>query len=146
MKFAPIESGRFGAKDGLRVFPLIWSLLKPYRTTLVIILLAMLVQMVASVAAPWPVKVILDNVVGKHKLPPWLDDFLHPFMSSGTKMQIAAAAAIALVLIAVLGAVALSPRCRTDTRRWWAIGGTRFPEGSGSESGSLAPSFGIILS
>ena len=90
----------------VHVFPLIWSLLKPYRFSLIIILAAMLLQMAASVAAPWPLKVILDNVVGEHKLPQWLDDFLRPFMSSGTKMQIAAAAAIATVLIALLGAIA----------------------------------------
>ncbi|HXW89504.1 MAG TPA: ABC transporter ATP-binding protein [Terriglobales bacterium] len=87
------------------MFPLIWSLLKPYRFKLTIILLAMLLQLVASVAVPWPLKVILDNVAGRHKLPNWLNDSLRPFMSSGTKMQIAAAAAIAVVLIAVLGAI-----------------------------------------
>jgi ABC-type multidrug transport system fused ATPase/permease subunit len=89
-----------------RVFPLIWSLLKPYRGSLVIILAAMLVQTAMSVATPWPLKIILDNVVGVHKLPHWLDDFLRPFMSGGTKMQIAAAAAIATILIALLGAAA----------------------------------------
>lgn len=61
--------------------------------------------MAASVATPWPLKVILDNVVGEHKLPHWLDSFLHPFMSGSTKMQIAAAAAVATVLIALLSAV-----------------------------------------
>ena len=88
------------------MFPLIWSLLKPYRGSLVIILAAMLVQTAMSVATPWPLKIILDNVVGVHKLPHWLDDFLRPFMSGGTKMQIAAAAAIATILIALLGAAA----------------------------------------
>lgn len=88
------------------MFPLIWSLLKPYRGSLVIILIAMLLQMAASVASPWPLKIILDNVVGEHKLPSWLSDFLRPFMSGGTKMEIAAAAAIALVIIAGVGAVA----------------------------------------
>ena len=85
---------------------LIWSLLKPYRPSLILILLTMLLQMVASVATPWPLKIILDNVVGEHKLPHWLEGFLQPFMTSGTKMEIATAAAIAAVLIAVLGAVA----------------------------------------
>ncbi len=88
------------------MFPLIWSLLKPYRLNLIVILLAMVLQMVTSVAVPWPLKIILDNVLGEHKLPGWLDDFLRPFMSSGTKMQIAAAAAIVVILIAVLGAIA----------------------------------------
>jgi ABC-type multidrug transport system fused ATPase/permease subunit len=88
------------------LFPLIWSLLKPYRGTLGIILVAMLLQMVAAVAGPWPLKIILDNVVGEHKLRPWLDDFLRPFLSGGTKMEIAAAAAMALVVIALVGAAA----------------------------------------
>jgi subfamily B ATP-binding cassette protein MsbA len=66
----------------------------------------MLVQTAMSVAGPWPLKIILDNVVGSHKLSPWLDDFLRPVLSGGSKMQIAAAAAIAAVIIAVLGAIA----------------------------------------
>jgi ABC-type multidrug transport system fused ATPase/permease subunit len=88
------------------LFRLIRSLVRPYRGTLLIILAAMLVQTAMSVAGPWPLKIILDNVVGSHKLAPWLADFLRPILSGGSKMQIAAAAAIAAVLIAVLGAIA----------------------------------------
>ncbi|MGA2430767.1 MAG: ABC transporter ATP-binding protein [Candidatus Acidiferrum sp.] len=88
------------------MIPLIWSLLKPYRGSLVLISLAMLLQMAATVAMPWPLKVVLDNVVGEHKLPGWLSNALRPFMSGGSKMEIAAAAAIALVVIALIGAVA----------------------------------------
>lgn len=86
--------------------PLIWSLLRPYRGSMAIILVAMLLQMAASVATPWPLKIILDNVAGEHRLPGWLNDFLHPFMSGGTKMEIAATAAMSFVIIAVIGAVA----------------------------------------
>jgi len=88
------------------LFRLIRSLMRPYRGTLIVILLAMLVQTAMSVAGPWPLKIILDNVVGTHKLAPWLDDLLRPILSGGSKMQIAVAAAIAAVVIAVLGAVA----------------------------------------
>jgi len=104
------------------VLSLIWSLLKPYRSSLVIILAAMLVQTAMSVATPWPLKIILDNVVGEHKLPPWLDDFLRPFMTSGAKMQIAAAAAIATILIALLGAAAsyLANYYTTSVGQWVA--------------------------
>src|ERR1700742_4426252 len=66
----------------------------------------MMLQMAATVAAPWPLKVVLDNVVGEHKLPHWLSDLLEPFFHHGTKMEIAAAAAIALVVIALIGAIA----------------------------------------
>jgi ABC-type multidrug transport system fused ATPase/permease subunit len=85
---------------------LIRSLIRPYRGTLLVILIAMLVQTAMSVAGPWPLKIVLDNVVGSHKLAPWLDDLLRPVLSGGSKMQIAAAAAIAAVVIAVLGAIA----------------------------------------
>ena len=88
------------------MFLLIWGLVKPYRGSLAVVLVAMVLQMAATVAAPWPLKVVLDNVVGEHKLPHWLSDLLAPFFHHGTKMEIAAAAAIALVVIALVGAIA----------------------------------------
>ena len=48
----------------------IGSLIRPYRRTLVVIFLAMLVETVMSLASPWPLKIILDNVIGSHKLTP----------------------------------------------------------------------------
>ena len=85
---------------------LIRILVRPYRGTLLAILAAMILETAMSVAGPWPLKIILDNVVGTHKLPQWLDHLLHPLLGSGTKMQIAFAAAAAAVIIAVLGAAA----------------------------------------
>jgi len=85
---------------------LIRELIKPYRGSLLIILLAMLVETAMSLAAPWPLKIIIDNVVGPHKLAPWLDHLLGPMLQGGQKMQVAALAALATLLIAVLGAVA----------------------------------------
>ena len=88
------------------MFRLIRELVRPYRGTLVVILAAMLVQTAMSVAAPWPLKIVLDNVVGSHKLARWLDDLLRPFMAGSSKMQIAVAAAILTVLIAAISALA----------------------------------------
>jgi ABC-type multidrug transport system fused ATPase/permease subunit len=85
---------------------LIRELVRPYRGTLLIILLAMLVETAMSLATPWPLKVIIDNVVGHHKMSPWLADLLHPWMDGKHQMHIAALAALAFVLIAVLGALA----------------------------------------
>src|SRR5271165_3212346 len=85
---------------------LIRQLIRPYRGTLVVILLAMLVETAMSLASPWPLKIIIDNVVGSHKLEPWMEHLLKPFLASGSKMQIALLAAAAFVLIALLGAVA----------------------------------------
>ena len=80
------------------------SLIRPYRGTLLIILIAMLVQTAMSVAGPWPLKIILDNVVGSHKLSPEMTHLLGPLLRGEGKMKIAEAAAIAAVLIALIGA------------------------------------------
>jgi ABC-type multidrug transport system fused ATPase/permease subunit len=83
---------------------LIQSLIRPYRGTLLIILIAMLVQTAMSVAGPWPLKIILDNVVGTHKLSPEMTHLLGPLLRGEGKMKIAEAAAIAAVVIALIGA------------------------------------------
>jgi ABC-type multidrug transport system fused ATPase/permease subunit len=88
------------------LIPLLRTLIRPYRVNLFFILLAMLVQTLMSLAAPWPLKIILDNVVGSHKLPSWLDNILKPLLAGSSKMEIAAAAALMVVAIALVGALA----------------------------------------
>ena len=46
------------------MFRLVRDLIRPYLGSLFVILGAMLVQTLMSLAGPWPLKVILDNVVG----------------------------------------------------------------------------------
>src|SRR5271156_5170747 len=84
----------------------IGSLIRPYRGTLVGIFLAMLVETGMSLATPWPLKIILDNVVGDHKMSPWLHDLLRPVLESGSRLQVALVAALLYVGITVVGAVA----------------------------------------
>ena len=88
-----------------RKMRLVREVLRPYRGWIVIILLAMLVETAMSLAAPWPLKVILDNVVGTHKAPEWLDSIRNSLMGEN-KLALAAVAGLATVLIAALGAVA----------------------------------------
>ena len=85
---------------------LIRELIRPYRFKLLIILLAMLVETAMSLASPWPLKVIIDNVVGNHKLPHGLDELVRPMLDHGNKLQVAGLAALAFIVIALLGAVA----------------------------------------
>src|SRR5277367_4395500 len=85
---------------------LIRELVRPHRRSLLVILLAMLVETAMSLAAPWPLKIIIDNLVGHHRLAPWLDHLVRPMLEGGQKMQVAAFAALAALSIAVLGAVA----------------------------------------
>jgi len=57
-----------------------------------------------TLAAPWPLKIVLDSVVGDHKTPQWLQA-LHIASLGDRKLELAAIAAIGVVLIAVLSAV-----------------------------------------
>ena len=85
---------------------LIRELLRPYRGSLAIILTAMIVQSAMTLAAPWPLKIILDNVILGRKLSPWMDHFLAPMLAHGHRVHIAMVAAVAVVIIAVLNALA----------------------------------------
>src|SRR3984885_6183377 len=85
---------------------LIRELLRPYRGSLAIILTAMIVQSAMTLAAPWPLKIILDNVILGRKLSPWMNHFLAPVLTHGHRVHIAAVAAVAVVVIALLNALA----------------------------------------
>jgi ABC-type multidrug transport system fused ATPase/permease subunit len=84
----------------------IGDLIRPYRGTLIVILLAMLVETMMSLAAPWPLKIILDNVVGDHRMAGWMHWLLDPALGRGHRLQMALVAASLYVLISTLGALA----------------------------------------
>lgn len=85
--------------------PLVLELVRPYRFWLIVVFLAMLVETAMSIAAPWPLKVILDNVVGKHKLPEYLA-WLRDFSYGEHTLGLAAVAAASAIVIAIFGAIA----------------------------------------
>jgi subfamily B ATP-binding cassette protein MsbA len=84
---------------------LIAELLRPYQGWLAIVLLATAIETAMGLAAPWPLKIVLDNVIGGHVPPAWLRD-VAGWMPGVGAMRIAAAAALGGVIIAVLGAIA----------------------------------------
>ncbi len=88
------------------MFRLIRNLIAPYRWTLAIVFFAMLVETAMSLAGPWPLKIVLDNVVGSHHLPAWLDGLVKHVAGGAGKMQIAAMAAIGFVAIAAISGIA----------------------------------------
>jgi ABC-type multidrug transport system fused ATPase/permease subunit len=88
------------------VLKFVAGLIRPYRGKLIVILSAMLVETIMSLAGPWPLKIILDNVVGSHKLEPWLHHLVGHVAESGSKIHFAAVAALAFVVISVIGAIA----------------------------------------
>jgi subfamily B ATP-binding cassette protein MsbA len=84
---------------------LVLELVRPYRGWLAIVLAAMLVETATSLAGPWPLKVVIDNALGGHKLPEWLH-WLDDFAAAHSKTGLAAAAAAGLVVFAAIGALA----------------------------------------
>jgi ABC-type multidrug transport system fused ATPase/permease subunit len=84
---------------------LIRELLQPYGRRLAVILAAMLVQTLMSLAAPWPLKIIIDNVVGNHPAPEWIS-WLLPILGGESRLHVAAAAGIVTVLIALVSGIA----------------------------------------
>ena len=84
---------------------LVLDLLRPYSKWLIIVLVAMLIETAMSLAAPWPLKVVIDNVVGTHPLPEWLH-WVHDLPGGTTKEGLALWAGISLVLIALVGGIA----------------------------------------
>ena len=84
---------------------LVRSLIRPYRTWVLVVFAAMLVETLASLAAPWPLKVVLDNALGHDKLPAWLM-WIHDLGIDRDTMGLALFAAAATIVIAVMDAVA----------------------------------------
>src|SRR5258705_1198321 len=84
---------------------LIAQLLRPYRGWLAIIMVATGLETAMSLAAPWPLKIILDNVVEGRAAPAWLGHAAS-LLPGDSLMRMAAFAAVATVLIAALDALA----------------------------------------
>jgi ABC-type multidrug transport system fused ATPase/permease subunit len=84
---------------------LVFEMLRPYRGWLVIVFLAMLVEIAMSLAAPWPLKLVLDDALGNHHLPDWLA-WAHDYGIGRHTLGVALFAGIATLVIAVIGAIA----------------------------------------
>ena len=81
------------------------GLVRPYIGVLAVIFSAMVVETAMSLAAPWPLKIIIDNAVGHHHLPGWIQTLVGPHMAR-SKFDLAAICAIVFVVLAVVGAIA----------------------------------------
>jgi len=86
------------------MFSFIARILRPYWRQLVVVLLAMFVETLMGLAAPWTLKIVLDNVIGSHPLPGWLSMVHGSFLGEG-KNAILHFAAFAVIAIAVLDGI-----------------------------------------
>jgi ABC-type multidrug transport system fused ATPase/permease subunit len=85
---------------------LVTDLLRPYRRWLAIVFAAMLVEIAMSLAAPWPLKLVIDDALGNHHLPHWLD-WAHEYAGFGKHtLGVALFAGASTLAIAIFAAVA----------------------------------------
>jgi len=81
------------------------ELVRPYRRWLAIVFIAMLVEIAMSLAAPWPLKLVLDDALVNHKLPQWLA-WAHDYGIGRHAVGVALFAGVSALSIAIIAAVA----------------------------------------
>ncbi|HEX9155185.1 MAG TPA: ABC transporter ATP-binding protein, partial [Nitrospira sp.] len=80
------------------------DLLRPHSKTLLIGLFAVMGEGVANLLEPWPLKIVLDNVLKSQPIHGWLNQWV--LSTAGTdKLAILKFAAVAVLAIAAIGAV-----------------------------------------
>ncbi len=84
---------------------LVFSVVRPYRKWLLIIFAAMLLETAMNLAAPWPLKIIIDNVISHRPLDKWIS-WINLFYAENSKLSLVVVAAISVVIIAATGAMA----------------------------------------
>jgi subfamily B ATP-binding cassette protein MsbA len=81
-----------------------WSLIRPHRTTLLLAFLAAIAETTADVLQPWPIKLVLDNVIQGKTLSGWFGRTVMAISGGGAAATINVAVA-AVAVFAVVGAV-----------------------------------------
>ncbi len=84
---------------------LVLDLIRPYRGWLIIVFAAMIVEIAMSLAAPWPLKLVLDDALQHHKLPEWLA-WAHSHGIERSTIGVALFAGIATLVIAIIAGIA----------------------------------------
>jgi ATP-binding cassette, subfamily B, bacterial len=80
------------------------QLLRPHWPTLVLAFLAMLGETLTDLLEPWPLKVVLDNVIGAKPLPHWMQGFVTDWLGND-KMAVLHFAIATVIVIAIGGAI-----------------------------------------
>jgi ABC-type multidrug transport system fused ATPase/permease subunit len=104
----PVASGA-GSRDTppqeRELTRLVLQLVRPYRGWLAIVFIAMLAEIAMSLAAPWPLKLVLDDALVHHKLPDWLA-WAHDYGIGRNTLGVALFAGLSTLLIALIAAIA----------------------------------------
>ena len=84
---------------------MVLDLIRPYRGWLIIVFVAMIIEIAMSLAAPWPLKLVLDDALQHHKLPEWLA-WAHNHGIERSTLGVAVFAGISTLVIAIIAAIA----------------------------------------
>ena len=82
----------------------ITQLLRPHWPALILAFLAVLGETLTDLLEPWPLKVVLDNVIGNKPLPHWMQGFVVSWLGTD-KTATLHFAIVAVITIAVAGAI-----------------------------------------
>ena len=82
----------------------ITRLIRPYWKALTLAFVAVLGETFTDVLEPWPIKIVIDNILQSNKLPAWMAGFISG-MFGQNKMAILNFAVAAVAVIAVVGAI-----------------------------------------
>src|SRR5580692_8710082 len=80
------------------------KLLKPYSGRLLIAFVAAIGEGIADLASPWPLKIVFDDILKPKQTTGWLNNLVHS-MAGTDKLAILKFAAVAALIIAIVGAV-----------------------------------------
>ncbi|HJQ25951.1 MAG TPA: ABC transporter ATP-binding protein [Blastocatellia bacterium] len=87
-------------KNSLRIT----QLLRPHWPALVLAFLAVLGETLTDLLEPWPLKVVLDNVIGNKALPHWMQGYVVAWLGTD-KTAVLHFAIAAVITIALVGAI-----------------------------------------
>src|SRR6266851_3037601 len=79
-------------------------LLRPHWKTLTVAFIAVLGESATDLLEPWPLKVVIDYVLGSKKMPSWLSSMVAATVGR-QKISVLYFAALAVIVIAVVGAI-----------------------------------------
>jgi ATP-binding cassette, subfamily B, bacterial len=80
-------------------------LLRPHWKALSVALVAVIIEGLAGLFDPWPIKLVLDYALGSHPLPGWLAGFVGDTFGE-SNLAVIHFAAIAALMVVVVGAAA----------------------------------------
>src|SRR5690348_10855096 len=97
------------------------NLFRSHRNGLIIAFVAVLGETVTDVLQPWPIKIIVDNILQNKKLPKWLGGIVSGYFGHN-KLSILNFAVAAVAAIAILGAVSsyIEKYMTTSVGQWIA--------------------------